>query len=69
MAQRFGGKYSPQGKASEDPGQQAVRQAVQEDRQVDAAGAKANLLFLPPIVLAVISVWRTPEKLLLGLAL
>ncbi len=42
MAKKFGGKYSP--------GQAQTPEAVDE-RQVDAAGARANIMFVPGIVL------------------
>ena len=50
MAKKFGGKYSPDGAAPN-----AVREAVIDDRKVDAAGAKANVLFAPAIVLIALS--------------
>ncbi len=68
MAERFGGKFSPNDKAeSKGPTPDAVRQAVAEDRQVDAAGAKANLLFLPAILIAGLSLTSGPVNLALGL--
>ena len=51
MAQRYGGKYSPG--AKDQP--EAVQQAVAEDRRVDAAGAKANILFIPAVLVAFLS--------------
>lgn len=49
MAQRFGGKYSKDG--STTPQEDAIRAARAEDRAVDAAGARSNILFIPAIVL------------------
>ena len=46
MAQRFGGKYSPDGNA--DASEPTERTAFQGAR-VDPVGARANLLFLPAI--------------------
>lgn len=66
MAERFGGKYSP-GDGSKGPTPDAIRDAVAEDRQVDAAGARANLLFLPPILIAVLSLNAGPVALAVGL--
>lgn len=65
MAERFGGKYSPDAK---DKGKtpDLVRDAIAEDRQVDAAGARANLLFLPPILIAFLS-FGNPLGLAVGL--
>ena len=60
MAQRFGGKYSPDG--------QAGAPETVDDRIVDAAGARANLLFLPPVVLVFMSFGSGPVTLVVGLA-
>lgn len=62
MARRFGGRYSPDA-APGAPGRGALA-----DRRVDAAGAKANLLFVPPAVLALTSLGEPPGQLLVGLA-
>jgi len=67
MAEKFGGRYSP-GAQPKGPQAEAVRQAVAEDRQVDAAGAKANLMLVPPVVLAVLSFGQGPLVLATGLA-
>lgn len=68
MAQRFGGKFSPGGdSAPHDARDAAVQQAVSEARQVDAAGAKANVLFIPGIVLAFLSINEPPTTLVAGL--
>lgn len=48
MARRFGGRYSPGAGPSEDAPARAAEEALRERRRVDAAGAKANLLFVPP---------------------
>ncbi len=65
MAERFGGKYSPGGDGKPPP-PDVVRDAVAEDRAVDAAGAKANLLFVPPILIAFLSFGK-PLTLAVGL--
>ncbi|KPP93653.1 MAG: 5-bromo-4-chloroindolyl phosphate hydrolysis protein [Rhodobacteraceae bacterium HLUCCA08] len=67
MARRFGGKYSPQGSDTDSARDQALHQAVSEARRIDAAGAKANALFLPAVVMAVMAIWRPPAALLAGL--
>ncbi|MFN2306734.1 MAG: 5-bromo-4-chloroindolyl phosphate hydrolysis family protein [Paracoccaceae bacterium] len=65
MARRFGGKYSPGGSES---GADPVREQVIDQRRVDAAGARANILFLPAIVLVFFSLGAGPTTLLLALA-
>jgi hypothetical protein len=67
MAERFGGKFSPDAQPK-GPSAEAVRQAAAEDRRVDAAGARANLLFLPAALLAVFSLGAGPVGLVVGLA-
>ena len=49
MAKRFGGKYSPQGKASDLP--PAETPNAYTGAQVSPVGARANLMFVPPVVL------------------
>ncbi|MCX7300926.1 MAG: 5-bromo-4-chloroindolyl phosphate hydrolysis family protein [Rhodobacterales bacterium] len=65
MSERFGGKYSPGGDGK-PPTPDVVRDAVAEDRAVDAAGAKANLLFVPPLLIAFLSFGK-PVTLAVGL--
>lgn len=62
MAQRFGGKYSPDGKASGEP--DAPRVAA----QVDPVGVRANVLFVPGIVLFFTTFSDGAVPLALGLA-
>lgn len=64
MAERFGGPHSP---ANARPDADPVRQAVAEDRRVDAAGARSNLLFVPAIIEAVLSLWGGATGFALGL--
>jgi hypothetical protein len=66
MAQRYGGEFSP-GAKPKGPAAETVRAAVAEDRRLDAAGARANLLFVPPVVLAVLSFGDGPVALATGL--
>lgn len=61
MAKRFGGAYSPDGASNSET---AKRVSV----QVDPAGSRATLLFLPPVVLAFFSLGNGAGGLLAGLA-
>ena len=65
MAKRFGGKYSPDGTTQ---GGDTPRAQVVDERRVDAAGARANILFVPGIVLVFTALGAGPTGLLLGLA-
>jgi len=67
MAQRFGGKYSPGAPASEGSTARAAQEALAETRRVDAAGAKANLLFVPPALAAFFGLFGSPAALVLSL--
>ncbi len=49
MAQRYGGKYSPDGSAQD--AEAPARRGHYEHAQVSPTGARANLLFLPAILL------------------
>ena len=64
MAKKFGGKFSPDGNVQ---GGDAIREAAVDDRVVDAAGARANILFVPAIVLVAMSFGNGPFLLALGL--
>ncbi|WP_050927580.1 5-bromo-4-chloroindolyl phosphate hydrolysis family protein [Aestuariivita boseongensis] len=64
MAKRFGGKYSPT--PGEDMSEPTPRGAFQS-AQVDPVGARANLLFLPPILLGAFSLNDGAIGLALGL--
>ena len=50
MAQRFGGKYSPDGSSS--PGTTNGSSKGFKGATVDPVGARSNVLFVPPVVLA-----------------
>lgn len=65
MAERFGGPHSP---ANARPDADPVRQAVAEDRRVDAAGARSNLLFIPAVLEAVLSLGGGASGMALGLS-
>ncbi len=68
MAERFGGRYSPGAKLPEgSPQAEAAREALAEARRVDAAGARANLMFVPAAVAAFAGLLRDPASLLLTL--
>lgn len=51
MAQRFGGKFSPDGS---EPIKNEDRPAYQGAR-VSPVGARSNVMFLPPVLLAFMS--------------
>lgn len=61
MAKQFGGKYSPNGTGATGP-----REMV-DDREVDAAGGRSNLLFIPAIVLVATTFSDGPVALITGL--
>ncbi|EPX75757.1 5-bromo-4-chloroindolyl phosphate hydrolysis family protein [Salipiger mucosus] len=66
MAQRYGGKYSPDDgddKAASEPDPGHYRGA-----RVDPVGARSNVLFAPPIVLAALSIGDGATGLATGLA-
>lgn len=64
MAQRYGGKYSPPGATT---GPKDPTEAPVDDRIVDAAGAKATILFVPAIVLVAFSFGSGPVVLVTAL--
>ncbi|WP_264210289.1 5-bromo-4-chloroindolyl phosphate hydrolysis family protein [Leisingera thetidis] len=64
MAPRFGGKYSPGGKSGPQPSGQ--RQTYR-NAQVDPVGVRANLMFVPPAVLTLLSLNHGATGLALGL--
>lgn len=61
MAKRYGGEFSPDGAGKGTAPKGSVKVTV------DAAGTKANLLFLPPVILAFTSLNEGPTGLMLGL--
>ena len=63
MAQRYGGKYSPNGTSSP-----ATPDPVREDRAVAAAGRRARPLFVPPVLLVATSLNAGPFVLATALA-
>ncbi|MEM6886873.1 MAG: 5-bromo-4-chloroindolyl phosphate hydrolysis family protein [Pseudomonadota bacterium] len=65
MAQRFGGKYSP--KSQTDGGKSQKPRPVQTV-SVDPVGARANLMFLPAIVLLVAGLFKGAIGLALALS-
>ena len=64
MARKFGGKYSPNGQRNAEAD---VDLSIETARQPDAAGAKVNLLFLPGVVLAFLSLNEGAVGLMMGL--
>jgi hypothetical protein len=67
MAERFGGRYSPGSPRAGSASAQAAQEALAETRRVDAAGGKANLLFVPPALAAFFGLFGGPEALVLSL--
>lgn len=72
MAQRYGGKYSPDGKsppAGGKPGSAGSGPSRRLSRlRVDPVGARANLMLVPPALLALLSLTGGAAGLALGLA-
>ncbi|MFC4731478.1 5-bromo-4-chloroindolyl phosphate hydrolysis family protein [Salipiger abyssi] len=66
MAQRFGGKYSPD--AAENAPDEPIRPSHYSGAKVDPVGARSNVLFVPPIVLAATSLNDGAVGLVTGLA-
>lgn len=66
MAQRFGGKYSPDG--STETEEDRPTPSAFKGAKVDPAGARSNVLFVPPIVLAAMSLNEGAIGLATGLA-
>ncbi len=64
MAKRFGGKYSP---TSGDAPQDTASRSNFQSAQVDPVGARANLLFMPPIFLGAFSINDGAIGMALGL--
>jgi hypothetical protein len=64
LAQRFGGKYSPQG----NPQPQSGAKSSYIGAAVDPVGARANLMFLPAVVLVFAALFKGAVGLLLGLS-
>lgn len=65
MAQRYGGKYSPDAapEQTDDP----IRPGHYQGARVDPVGARSNVLFVPPIVLAATSLGDGAAGLVTGL--
>ncbi|MBJ6371480.1 5-bromo-4-chloroindolyl phosphate hydrolysis family protein [Sedimentitalea arenosa] len=64
MAKRFGGKYSPDGATSEsDPSPRGAYDGA----RVDPVGARANVLFIPPVVMVFMALNDGAVGLTLGL--
>lgn len=64
MAKRFGGKYSPQNAPSDD---QPAARGTYTGATVDPVGARANLMFLPAVVLVFMSLTQGALGLTFGL--
>ncbi|MCH2095567.1 MAG: 5-bromo-4-chloroindolyl phosphate hydrolysis family protein [Rhodobacteraceae bacterium] len=57
MAQRFGGKYSPEGTNASSHEERPAFQGA----RVDPVGARSNVLFVPPVILAFTSLGGATE--------
>ncbi|SDE43166.1 5-bromo-4-chloroindolyl phosphate hydrolysis family protein [Limimaricola pyoseonensis] len=67
MAKRFGGRYSPGGDPTgTTPGAPPARE-IRDAARIDPAGARVNLLFVPPALLALFSLGAGPAGLVAGL--
>jgi len=62
MAKKFGGQYSPDGNATSP-----IAEAPVDQRRVDAAGGRANVLFIPGAILALTSLGKGPFLLVVAL--
>ena len=65
MAERFGGKYSPVPQNGTDKAQR--RQEKRDRRRVDPAGGRANVMFVPAVVIAFTSFGSGASGLALAL--
>ena len=61
MAKRFGGEFSPDGKAS------APRETVMDERRIKRAGGRAKLLYVPGVILAATSLNEGAAALVIAL--
>lgn len=66
MAQRYGGRYSPD--PQDDEGESRDAPPAFHGARVNPVGARANAMFAPPIVLAVMSLGAGATGLVTGLA-
>ena len=69
MAKSFGGKLSPNGRDTQQGGaqQNAVHEAVIDQRKINGAGKKAYMLFVPGVLLAFLSLNEGALDLAIGL--
>ena len=67
MAQRFGGKFSPDGKPAPDKGPPGPGN-VFDGKRPARVGMRVNLLFAAPMLFLVPAFWGGPQGLVLGLA-
>jgi len=68
MAQRYGGKFSPDGSAQTDHAPKPNGRNSFEGASPDAAGARSNVLFVPAIVLVATTFWGGAITMATGLA-
>jgi len=69
MAKSFGGKFSPNGRDTQQGGAQQndLREAVIDQRKINASGKKAYMLFVPGVLLAFLSLNEGALDLAIGL--
>ncbi|WP_299925255.1 5-bromo-4-chloroindolyl phosphate hydrolysis family protein [uncultured Pelagimonas sp.] len=65
MAQRFGGQFSPDG--SDDPIDDVPAKGAYHKAKVSPVGARSNVMFIPPIILAATSINDGAVGLAVGL--
>lgn len=72
MAERYGGAYSPEGKADRGGPAEAEnaprKRSPLEGKTPARAGARLNLLFIAPLPLMVLAFFRAPSDMILSLA-
>ena len=56
MAQRFGGKFSPDGASGGPDDRSRDERPAYHGARVAPAGARSNVLFIPGIILAILSI-------------
>lgn len=67
MAQRYGGKYSPDGSSDDTSGNAPKPRGTFDRARVEPAGARVNLLFIPPVPLLFMSYFDGAVGLFIGI--
>ncbi|MBT53401.1 MAG: hypothetical protein CMF72_08385 [Mameliella sp.] len=68
MAQRFGGKHSPDGASSGPDARPRDERPAYHGARVAPAGARSNVLFIPGVILAILSINDGAVGMAVGLA-